>query len=105
MSDAYYDDENYNDGFDEDSYEQGVKLELWKQLLGYALAYRRDVTMLLVCAFAVAVAEIAFPLITRGVIDDVGALGADIDLVFYGVTYFGACLRTQYDMLWLNTIR
>ena len=31
MSDAYFDDENFNDGFDEDSYNQGMQLDLWKR--------------------------------------------------------------------------
>ena len=28
----FFDDDNYNDGFNEDSYEQGMDLGLWKQL-------------------------------------------------------------------------
>ena len=87
MTDIYYDDENFNDGFDDDSYNQGMKLELWRRLLGYALAYRFEVSMLALSAFFTAAAEIAFPLITRSVIDEVSARGADVDLLLYGGWY------------------
>lgn len=88
MSD-FFDDDNYNDGFDEDSYRHGMKLDLWKRLLGYTLHYRFEVTMLAICAIATAIAEIAFPLITRAVIDDIAAKGAAINLWLYGGLYFG----------------
>ena len=87
MTDIYYDDENFNDGFDDDSYNQGMKSELWRRLLGYALAYRFEVSMLALSAFFTAAAEIAFPLITRSVIDEVSARGADVDLLLYGGWY------------------
>lgn len=92
MSDVYFDDENYNDGFNEDSFEHGIKFDLWKQLLGYVLHYRIEVALLMVCAFLVATAEVAFPLITRAVIDSVADQGAAADLWFYGAVYFGFCL-------------
>ncbi len=87
MSEAYYDDENYNDGFDDDSFNQGMKLDLWKRLLGYSLHYKKEVSILATCAFLTAMAEIAFPLITRGVIDDVAEYGTDAPLMMYGLLY------------------
>lgn len=87
MSEAYFDDENYNDGFDDDSFDQGMKLDLWRRLLGYALHYRFEVSVLATCAFFTAVAEIAFPLITRSVIDEIAAEGADANLLLYGGLY------------------
>ena len=92
MTDAYFDDENFNDGFDEESYKQGVKLALWKNLLTYALHYRTEVCFLMLSAFAVAAAEVAFPLITRSVIDAVATQGKEIDLLYYGAIYFAFCL-------------
>lgn len=91
MSD-FFDDENYNDGFNEDSYQHGMNLDLWKRLLGYTLRYRFEVTMLAICAMATAAAEIAFPLITKSVIDAVATEGADIDLTLYGSLYFACTL-------------
>ncbi len=87
MSDVYFDDENFNDGFNEDSFNAGMDLHLWRKLLSYALHYRKEVIILAVCAFFTAVGEIAFPLITKGVIDAVAADGLDADLSQYVVLY------------------
>ena len=87
MTDIYYDDENYNDGFDEDSHKHGMNLELWRRLLGYATAYRFEVGMLFTSATLTAAAEIAFPLLTRGVIDEISTRGTDANLLNYGAWY------------------
>jgi hypothetical protein len=73
MSD-FFDDDNYEDRFAEDSFEEGVDLSLWRQLLGYTLQYPFEVSILAVCAVCTAISEVAFPLITRAVIDAVGLL-------------------------------
>ncbi|MDZ7685860.1 MAG: hypothetical protein U5O39_13345 [Gammaproteobacteria bacterium] len=103
MSD-FFDDDNYNDGFDEDSYRQGMNLDLWKRLLGYTLHYRFEVTMLAICAVATAIAEIAFPLITRAVIDDIrGKRDGDRPVaVRWAVLRFydiARCLRRQLHLV------
>ena len=87
MTDIYYDDENYNDGFDEDPHKHGMNLELWRRLLGYATAYRFEVGMLFTSATLTAAAEIAFPLLTRGVIDEISTRGTDANLLIYGAWY------------------
>ena len=87
MSELYFDDENYNDGFDEDSYDRGMNRDLWRRLLGYALHYRLEVTILATSAFFTAVSEIAYPLITKNVIDSVAASGVTTDLWFYAGLY------------------
>ena len=48
MSD-FFDDDNYEDGFTEDSFEEGVDLGLWRQLMAYTLHYPVEVTILAVC--------------------------------------------------------
>ncbi|HIG39163.1 MAG TPA: ABC transporter ATP-binding protein [Gammaproteobacteria bacterium] len=83
----FFDDENYNDGFD-DSYKRGMNLELWRRLLSYTLNYRFEVTVLATCAVTVAIADIAFPLITRAVIDGIASEGKEFDLIFYAALYF-----------------
>ena len=88
MSD-FFDDENYQDEFDEDSYRHGMNIDLWKRLLGYTLKYRFDVSMLVACAVSTAISEIAFPLITRTVIDGVATRGADANLTLYAGLYLG----------------
>lgn len=92
MSDAYFDDENYGDEFESSSKPARVNLGIWKQLLAYATYYRSDVIWLACCAFVVAICEIAFPLITREVIDDITEKGIEIDLVRYAGIYAGFCL-------------
>ncbi len=88
MSD-FFDDDNFEDEFDEDSYRQGMNMDLWRRLLGYTLRYKLEASILAVCAAATAASEVAFPLITRAVIDGVAEQGADLDLWFYGSLYFG----------------
>lgn len=87
MSDVYFDDENFDDGFNEDSFNSGMDLHLWRKLFSYALHYRREVIILAICAFLTAIAEIAFPLITKSVIDTVAADGQDADLSKYAALY------------------
>ncbi|MFT7243535.1 MAG: ATP-binding cassette subfamily B protein [Candidatus Azotimanducaceae bacterium] len=87
MSD-FYDDENFDDGFQENA-DGRINLGLWKRLLGYTLAYPFEVAMLAISAFFTAISEIAFPLITRRVIDGVETEGANFDILFYGAVYFG----------------
>ena len=84
MTDAYFDDENFKDGFDEDSFNTGMDIHLWRKLLSYALHYRKEVIILASCAFCTAVAEIAFPLITKAVIDAVAADGEEDERVEEG---------------------
>ena len=86
MSD-FFDDENFQDEFDEDSYRHGMNIDLWRRLLGYTLHYRFEVTMLVISAVCTAIAEIAFPLITRRVIDTVARLGTDAHLAYYAGLY------------------
>jgi ATP-binding cassette subfamily B protein len=88
MSEAYYDDDNYSDGLDENAYKKGMNLALWKKLFGYALNYKVEVSILIFCAMTTAVSEVAFPLITRSVIDAVELHGSDINLVQYALAYF-----------------
>ena len=92
MSDAYFDDENYGDEFESSGKPAGVNLGIWKQLLTYATYYRTDVILLACCAFVVAICEIAFPLITRSVIDEITEKGIETDLLNYGGIYAGFCL-------------
>ncbi|MCB1647535.1 MAG: ABC transporter ATP-binding protein, partial [Pseudomonadales bacterium] len=84
MSD-FFDDDNYNDGFNEDSYEQGMDMALWRKLLRYTLAYRFEVIMLAICAMCTAASEIAFPLLTRSVIDAVSQ--GSFEPGFYALAY------------------
>jgi len=76
----HYDDENFDDGFDEEALAARMKLDLWKKLFAYVREYPRDLTLLGTFAFTTACADISFPLITRAVVDDVSAHGAEASL-------------------------
>jgi ATP-binding cassette subfamily B protein len=76
-----YDDENFDDGFDEDALAARMNLGLWKKLFAYAAQYPRDLTYLGVFAFLTACAEVAYPLITKGVVDAVAVDGTEAVLL------------------------
>ena len=82
-----YDDENYNDGFDDDALAAQMNLDLWKKLFGYAKRYPKDLAVLGGFAFTTACAEVAYPLITKGVVDEVSALGAEASLTPWIMAY------------------
>ena len=85
-----YDDENFDDGFDEAKLASNLNLDLWKKLFGYAKRYPRELKWLACCAFVTAAMEVTYPLITKGVIDEVDQFlngGIQPDLMFWGVAY------------------
>jgi ATP-binding cassette subfamily B protein len=90
MTDAYFDDENFGDEFADA--EGSVNLRIWRQLLTYALAYPRDLSVLAVCAIVVALCEISFPLVTKDVVDGVFLSGEDYLLAQAGWLYFALCV-------------
>ncbi len=97
MSDAFYDDENFSDEFVEA--DGSVDLGIWRQLLDYALAYPRDLSVLAGCAVVVALCEISFPLITKEVVDGVYEQGRDYPLFSAGLAYFGLCVALGVSVL------
>ena len=68
-----FDDENYQDGFDDEALGKRFDALLWTRLFNYAKRYPRELTWLGVFAFVTALMEIAYPLLTKGVIDEVDA--------------------------------
>jgi len=82
-----YDDDNFNDGFDDAELARRMNVGLWKKLFVYARRYPRDLFWLGVCAVVTACMEVAYPLLTRGVVDEVAAHGADANLWTWGVGY------------------
>ncbi len=87
-----YDDENYDDGFDDEKLAAQINVALWKKLFAYARRYPTELKWLGTFAVLTALAEVAYPLLTKGVIDEVDAYlngGAEPDLWFWGVAYLG----------------
>ena len=75
MSTAY-DDALYTD----DALAERLARDLWRQLWGYTRPYRTWVWGLCACAVVVALMDVAFPLITREVVDAIGESGAQANL-------------------------
>ena len=84
-----WDDENFDDGFDDDQLAKRVDVGLWQKLFAYARRYPRELFWLGVCAFVTACAEVAYPLLTRGVVDEVALKGQDASLLYWGLAYLG----------------
>ncbi len=85
-----YDDENYDDGFDEEALAAHINVTLWQKLFNYAKRYPTELKWLAFFAFMTALMEVAYPLLTKGVIDSVDAYlkgGADPQLWFWGLLY------------------
>lgn len=85
-----YDDDNYDDGFDDEALASRVRLSLWRKLFAYTNPYRKDLLRLATFAVLTASVEVAYPLITRAVVDSVAEHGFDANLWLYA-WYYLAC--------------
>jgi len=97
-----YDDENYDDGFDEEALAARINLDLWKKLWDYAARYPTELKWLAAFAFSTALMEVAYPLLTKGVVDAVDTHlkgGPDPVLWIWGVGYF-ICTVMFLDLVW-----
>ncbi len=83
----------------DDEPQEGVDWALWRRLLQYTRPYRRDVRLLMLGALGAAATEVAFPLLTRVLVDDVAA-GTAVDFVGYGLRY-AALIALMVASVWL----
>ena len=86
-----YDDENYDDGFDEARSSASMQISLWRRLFTFTLPYKAELWVLVVAGSVTALMEMAYPLITKWLIDDVDANGKEADLFFWAMVYLGTC--------------
>ena len=86
-----YDDENYDDGFDEARSSAAMQISLWRRLFTFTLPYKAELWVLVVAGSVTALMEMAYPLITKWLIDDVDANGKEADLFFWAIVYLGTC--------------
>ena len=86
-----YDDENYDDGFDEARSSAAMQISLWRRLFTFTLPYKAELWVLVVAGSVTALMEMAYPLITKWLIDDVDANGKEADLFFWAMVYLGTC--------------
>jgi len=71
--------------FDE-TYKKGFDPDLWRKIFLYTLPYKRLLVGLAVAGVGAGVIEVAFPLVTRAIVDDV-ATGVELNLLRYGLIY------------------
>ena len=86
-----YDDENYDDGFDEVRSSASMQISLWRRLFTFTLPYKAELWVMVVAGSVTALMEMAYPLITKWLIDDVDANGKEADLFFWAMVYLGTC--------------
>ena len=71
---------------EEETYERNLEWGVWRRLLGFTLRNRREVILFALAGAFVAFVDIAFPLVTRRIVDDLQA-GIRPDLVVCGTAY------------------
>ena len=101
-----YDDENYDDGFDEARSSATMQLSLWRRLFTFTLPYKAELWVLVVAGSVTALMEMAYPLITKWLIDDVDANGKEADLFFWAIVYLGTCFLMAVSIgsfIWMTS--
>jgi ATP-binding cassette, subfamily B, bacterial len=73
----------------EESYDRRIDLSVWRKLFGYTRPYRRELAGLIALAIVTATVDALFPLVTRGLVDDVIEHGAAARWERYAVAYLG----------------
>ena len=101
-----YDDENYDDGFDEARSSAAMQISLWRRLFTFTLPYKAELWVLVVAGSVTALMEMAYPLITKWLIDDVDANGKEADLFFWAIVYLGTCFLMAVSIgsfIWMTS--
>ena len=101
-----YDDENYDDGFDEARSSAAMQISLWRRLFTFTLPYKAELWVLVVAGSVTALMEMAYPLITKWLIDDVDANGQEADLFFWAIVYLGTCFLMAVSIgsfIWMTS--
>lgn len=68
---------------------QSVNWPMWRRLFGYITPYKREVIGLMAAAIVTGVLEPSYALITKWLLDDIQANGADASIFGWGLLYFG----------------
>ena len=80
-------DHDRDDGFDDLAAAEGIRVDLWKRLLRYALPYKKELWLIAAGGGMTALMEIALPLIAKGVVDDVERNGVEASFWLWGSVY------------------
>ena len=88
---------------EEKEYEKRFNKRLWLKLYGFTRPHRREVFLLCLFGFTTALCDIAFPLVTRMLVDEGAVPGAEISYFGYGLAYLGLVLAlTQSVRLFIH---
>ena len=101
-----YDDENYDDGFDELRSSATMQISLWRRLFTFTLPYKAELWVMVVAGSVTALMEMAYPLITKWLIDDGEANGQEADLFFWAMIYLGTCFAMAVSIgsfIWMTS--
>jgi ATP-binding cassette subfamily B protein len=77
---------------EEEDFTKELDLELWRKLFAYTRPYKRTLVALCLAGGVAAIADTAFPLMTRAVVDDVSDGKLRFPLLAYGAAYLGLTL-------------
>lgn len=77
-----------HDTFHEEEFSGHVNWRTWSKVLRHAMAYKRSLAALAVCAAALAALDSTFPLLTKWILDAAGR-GSGADLAGIAALYFG----------------
>jgi len=83
-----------------------MQISLWRRLFTFTLPYKAELWVMVVAGSVAAIMEMAYPLITKWVIDDVDANGKEADLFFWAMVYFGTCLLMAISIgsfIWMTS--
>ena len=87
------------DVFKEQEYTKGFDLSLWRKLLGYAKAFKKDLVLLAGLMVLVAAVDAVYPLLTRYAIDHFVTPGTTEGLGLFALVY-GALVMLQVFNIW-----
>ena len=74
---------DFTDEFKDDA-NTAIKLDLWRQLFAYTKPYKRDVWILAVSSILTGFLEVADPVITKWMVDDIERNGVDANFWLWG---------------------
>ncbi len=83
----------------EEEYHGRFSPQVWRRLATFAKPYWRSYLLLGGACVALAATEAAFPLVTKGVIDDIRARGRDANLVGYAAAYAALAMMLSLEIL------
>ena len=87
MSEAFFEDDRYDPNA-----ERAVDWSIWRRLFRYILPYKKELALLIASAIVTGVLEPAYALLTKWLLDDVVANGADASIVMWGIIYVAMVL-------------